>query len=101
MENVRYGYAVAMDAYVLGGRNCGFGTLRGLVVRRRAAKRLGQQPVKPEFAPVTKDRQADGHAVMPRRRLAPIGPEQAIPPGQIEAEIAVGLRAHDGMVDAV
>ena len=43
---------------------------------------------------------ADGHA-RGRRRLIAVGAEQAIPPGQVEAEVAVRLARSDRVVDAV
>src|SRR3546814_19097153 len=43
----------------------------------------------------------DDQSFVPGRRLVAVGPEQAIPPGQIEAEVAVRLPRRDRMMDAV
>ena len=37
----------------------------------------------------------------PGRRLGAVGAEQAVPPGQVEAEVAVGLAPLDRVVDPV
>lgn len=55
--------------------------------------RLGEQPVQPQFTRVAKLFQADGHAIVPGGGLVAIGAEQAVPPGQVEAEVAVRLGA--------
>ena len=44
---------------------------------------------------------ADGHAFVTRARLVAVGAEQTIPPGQVEAEIAVGFIVLDRMVNPV
>ena len=62
------------------------------------AKRLRQQPIDAQLARIAKDRDADGHAVVAGFGHGTIGAEQTIPPWQIEAEIAVGLTAQDGVV---
>src|SRR3990172_7629886 len=62
------------------------------------AERLRQQPVDPPLRSLAKYRQADAHGLLAGRRLGAIGAEQAIPPRQIEPEIAVGLLARDRMM---
>jgi len=44
---------------------------------------------------------SDHHCIMPGGGLRPVRAEQAVPPGEIEAEIAVGLPDDHRMVDAV
>ena len=44
---------------------------------------------------------ADGHRLVSRRRLVAVGAEQAVPPGQVEAEVAVGLARDDRVMHAV
>ena len=41
------------------------------------------------------------HAFVPAAGCGAVGAEQAVPPGQVEAEIAVGLARHDRVMDAV
>jgi hypothetical protein len=55
---------------------------------RRSSKRLGQHPIKTLFGRVAELRDADDHAVVPSLGLRSVGPEQVVPPRQIEAEIA-------------
>src|SRR5262249_15771023 len=68
--------------------------------RRRAgnivAERLRQQAIHAQLPLVAKDRQPDRHARVARFRRRAISPEQAVPPRQVEAEIAVGLAPQDG-----
>ena len=44
---------------------------------------------------------ANGHAQLASAWLRAVGSQQPIPPGQVEAEIGVGLIVRDGVVDAV
>src|SRR5262249_42341958 len=68
--------------------------------RRRAgnivAERLRQQAIHAQLPLVAKDRQPDRHARVARFRRRAISPEQAVPPRQVEAEIAVGLAPEGG-----
>ena len=64
-------------------------------------KRLRQHAIEALFAGITKLIDADGHAEMASLGLVPVGAEQAIPPRQVEAEIAVGFARPDRVVDAV
>src|SRR5215472_7572799 len=66
-----------------------------------APKWLDEHPVEAEFARIAKLVEADGHAIMTGRRFRPIGAEQPVPPGQIEAEIAIGLARYDRMMHAM
>ena len=43
----------------------------------------------------------DRHALVPERRLRPVGAEQPVPPGQVETEVAVGFGRDVGVVDPV
>src|SRR5215204_569030 len=46
-----------------------------------------EHPVQPDGLPLVPDlREADGHALVPRGRLRPVGAEQEVPPGQAEPE---------------
>src|SRR3954466_2394141 len=65
------------------------------------AKWLGDEAIKPEFLRVAEDRQPDRHALVPRLRLRAVRAEQAIPPGKIEPEIAVGLMPQHRVVHAM
>ncbi len=64
-------------------------------------KRLHQHAMEKQFLRIAELLDANGHAVVTAFGLSAIGSEQAIPPGQIEAEVAVSLAAHDGVMDAV
>src|ERR1044071_4439714 len=44
---------------------------------------------------------AERHVRLGLLALSPIGPKQSIPEGKVEAKIAVGLHAMNGMVDAM
>ena len=65
------------------------------------AQRLPEHAIEPQLARIAEFVDADGHAFMPRSGLRSIGAEQAIPPGQIEAEIAVGFLPVYRVVHAV
>ena len=65
------------------------------------AERLRQHAVKALLAGIAELIDADGHADMAGLRLVAVGSEQAIPPGQVEAEVAVGLARLDRVVDPV
>ena len=71
------------------------------VVAGSAAERLNEHEVEPQIARRAELRDADGHALMPVGGLGAIGSEQTVPPGQVEAEIAVGLPRNDRMVHPV
>src|SRR3972149_149389 len=43
----------------------------------------------------------DGHFQVTRSRLGPVCAEQAIPPGEVESEVAVGLYRDDRVMDPV
>jgi hypothetical protein len=58
-----------------------------------------QQPWKSESLGITKVSQPDGHAFMACGWRPAIGSEEAIPPWEVEAEIAVGFISDDGVVD--
>ena len=45
--------------------------------------------------------EADGHAFVARGGLGAIGPEKAVPPGEVKSEIAVVFLNHHGVVYAV
>ena len=45
--------------------------------------------------------EADCHPFMAQTRLRPVGAEQAVPPGQVETEIAVRLGGNVGMMHPV
>src|ERR1043165_3201252 len=62
---------------------------------------LSKHPADPELASVAKLFDTQRHFVVTRLRLRAIGPEQPIPPGQIEAKIAVRFALHDGVVNAM
>ena len=61
----------------------------------------GQQSGQGQFFRNAKLRQADGHVIMAFGRLSQIGAEQAVPAGQVEAVVAVGLTDDHGMVHPV
>ena len=44
---------------------------------------------------------ADDDGVMPGARLCAVGAEQAVPPGQVETEVGIGLVVLDRVVHAV
>jgi len=50
---------------------------------------------------ITKLGKPDGHPFMTCRGLGPVSPEEPIPPGHIETEIAVCLPDCDGMMDTM
>ena len=56
---------------------------------------------RPQLARVAELLDADDHPFVPGRGLGAVGAEEAVPPGEVEAEIAVGLARHDRMVHAV
>ncbi len=60
-----------------------------------------QQPRQRQPLGITKLRQSDGHVLMAFDRLSAIGAEQPVPPGQIEAEIAVGFADDHGVMHPV
>src|SRR6056297_1795198 len=62
---------------------------------------LQQHAVQPQVGGIPELPDADGHAVVAVSRLVPIGAEQPVPPGQVEAEIAVGLVPVDRVMNAV
>ena len=57
--------------------------------------------VEAKLAGVAKLFDADGHAFVADLRLGPVGAQQAIPPRQVEAEIAVGFSRQDRVVNAM
>src|SRR5262245_18906404 len=65
------------------------------------AERLRQHAVEALLSRIAKLLDADGHCFMTCRWLIAIGPEQAVPPRQVEAEVAVGLAGNDGVVHAM
>src|SRR5262249_5862272 len=90
--------------YDFGARRSSRWRLRSSPERRAGnvvAERLRQQAIHAQLPWIAKDRQPHRHARVPRFRRRAISPEHAIPPRQIEAEVAVGLEAQDGMVHAV
>ena len=65
------------------------------------AKGLPQHAIETQFSGIAELLDSDRHGLVAGLRLGPIGAEQTIPPGKIEAEIAVGLGRQDRMVHAV
>src|SRR5262249_13179347 len=65
------------------------------------AERLREHTVEALLSRLTELLDADGHRFVTCRRLIAIGAEQAIPPRQIEAEIAIGLAGNDRVVHAM
>jgi hypothetical protein len=53
------------------------------------AEGLEQHTIKPKFARIAELLDTNRHSFMAARGLCPVGPEQPVPPGQVEAEIAV------------
>src|SRR5215471_9556709 len=71
------------------------------IVPHPFAKRLQQHAVETQLGTVAKLLDPDPDGIVAGLGLRPIGPEHPIPPGKIEAEIAVGLRCVRGMVHAM
>ena len=64
-------------------------------------KRQGEQTYKREILWVAIAGEPDHHPLMTVGRLRPVCAEQSVPPGKVEAEIAVRLLDDDRMVDPV
>ena len=62
---------------------------------------LGQHAIEPLLLRISELVDADGHTDVAGLRLIAVGPEQAVPPGQVEAEVAVGFAGFDRVVDPV
>ena len=60
-----------------------------------------QEPGQGQLLGLAKLRQTDSHAFMAFGRLSQVGAEQAVPPGQVEAIVAVGLADDHGMMHPV
>ena len=56
-----------------------------------APERLQQHAVEPEVAARSELFEADRHSFVAAGGLRPVGSEQPVPPGQVEAVVAVGL----------
>src|SRR6516165_11757056 len=68
---------------------------------RETPKWLQQHPVEPQLAGLAELLNANNHPFMAGGGLIAIGAEQAIPPRQVEAEIAVGLIHDDRVMHAM
>lgn len=62
---------------------------------------LDKEPVYPLVFFLAEKWYADGHLFVARLGLGSVGAAEVVPPGEVEAEIAVGLGLDDGVVDAV
>jgi len=71
------------------------------IIAGAADQWLDQHPVEPQVSPGSELFDADGHGLVTFTGLRPIGPEQTIPPGQVEAEIAVRLARMDRVMNPV
>src|SRR6266516_7905540 len=65
------------------------------------AERLQQHAVEAQLGSLAKLLDADRHRIVAGYRLRPVGAEHAVPPGQIEAEIAVGLGHRHGVLPSI
>src|SRR5262245_54910943 len=65
------------------------------------AQGLKDHPVEPELTRIAKLLDTDRHSLVTGRGLWPVGAEQAVPPRQIESEVAVGFTHKDRVVDAM
>src|SRR5215210_9502856 len=75
--------------------------MRRVSLRPPVTKWLKQHPVETELRGVAELRQPKCHSLMAGFRLGPVGAEQAVPPGQIEPEVAIGLASFDRVVNAM
>src|SRR5690554_4314110 len=67
-----------------------------------ASKRQGQEPGQPAHGSRRSEcTNADGHPLVAAAGLIAVGSEQAVPPGEIEAEVGIGLVVLDGVVHAM
>ncbi len=62
---------------------------------------MEEHAIEPKIALGTKVLDADLHVFVTGARLSPVGAEQAVPPWQVESEVAVGLIILHGMMHAV
>src|SRR3989338_9169240 len=72
-----------------------------LLLLMRSHKGLKQHAVQLQILGLPEFLNADRHAEMPGRRLVLVGAKQSIPPGQIEAEVAVGFVTDNRMMNAM
>jgi hypothetical protein len=56
-----------------------------------APEGLEQHAIKAEFARLAELLDTNRHSFMAGRGLCAVGPKQAVPPGQVKAEVAIGL----------
>ena len=76
--------------------SCGWLATTERVAAVVITKGLQQHAVEAEFAGIAELLDPDRHGPVAGLRLRPISAEQTIPPGKIEAEIAVGLGSRRG-----
>jgi hypothetical protein len=64
-------------------------------------KRLKHHAIHPEFAWIAELLDADRHRFVSGSGLRSVGTEEAVPPRQVESEIAIGFTHQDRMVNAM
>jgi len=70
-------------------------------MRPQARGRVAEHPVEPQLARFPELLDAKGQPVAAGRGLIAVGSEQAIPPRQVETEIAVGFTGYDRTMHAM
>ena len=63
-----------------------------------ATEGLKEHPIKAEFARLAELLDTNRHGFVAGGGLCSVGPEQPVPPGQVESEITVGLARENGVM---